>query len=163
MCCQDCEATLDLRPATKEDKTPPEPLTIVPSVAVSTNSTASIATTATIPDLHTPGIWTKERYEATEPGPAMLPTGSFKGWNVDQDLVFGDDFFLSATGVRNFVEDSGFLKKMPPAEHPWWRPQLTEEMCKRNGPLEHVDRRMGDVFERPEHTPQDSREGMGAI
>jgi hypothetical protein len=107
-------------------------------MVVSTNSTATTATTAINSDLHTQGIWTKQRYEDTDPGPAMLPTGSFKSWNVDKDRAFGDRLFRCETGVRNFVVETGFLTKLIPATHPWWEPQLTEEMCRRGGPLEHV-------------------------
>jgi hypothetical protein len=68
----------------------------------------------------------------------MLPPGSFKLWNVDKDRAFGDDFFDTATAIRNFVEDSGYLRRLLPKEHPWWRPQLTKDVCRRGGPLEHV-------------------------
>jgi hypothetical protein len=78
--------------------------------------------------------YTVEWYTSTEP--ASPTPGSLKMWGVEVDQTFGE--FQRTIGVVNFVNDSGFLTKLYPANHPLWESCLTDDMCKRNGILDYV-------------------------
>ena len=123
---QECDAAT---PATKETEVP---ATSATSTWVRSTWTLPSPPVRSEEDPDHP--WTAEWYESTEP--VSPRPGEFIIFGVEEDMSFGE--FTTNNGVINFVNDSGFLEKLYPANHCLWKPCLTADMCKRNGILDYV-------------------------